>query len=220
MVASKVQNGRIVFVSSFLGMAGIVGYNGYCGGKYAIRGKFLCLSFGIGWTNCWSYQYTIGLADALRSEVMLYQKALNLKIHLYIPAGISSPGYDEEQKTKPAATRKIEEADVPMKPDECARMLLSGTLRFHLNSDHSTSRLWLETDISCTSCGTGMNKGYYQITNDFITDLVRTQTRGAVPWNNPIYDLALSIIGFVSLGSSCRLTVILVDLVYYHYRET
>jgi len=40
MVASKVQNGRIVFVSSFLGMAGIVGYNGYCGGKYAIRGEF------------------------------------------------------------------------------------------------------------------------------------------------------------------------------------
>jgi NAD(P)-dependent dehydrogenase (short-subunit alcohol dehydrogenase family) len=39
MVASKVQNGRIVFVSSFLGMAGIVGYNGYCGGKYAIRGE-------------------------------------------------------------------------------------------------------------------------------------------------------------------------------------
>lgn len=60
---------------------------------------------------------------------MLYQKALNLKIHLYIPAGIASPGYDEEQKTKPAATRKIEEADVPMGPDECARMLLSGEFR-------------------------------------------------------------------------------------------
>lgn len=44
----------------------------------------------------------------------------------------------------------------------------------------------------------GMDKGYYQITNDFITDLVRSQTRGAVPMNNTLWDIILSIIGFVS----------------------
>jgi hypothetical protein len=43
-----------------------------------------------------------------------------------------------------------------------------------------------------------MDKGYYQITNDFITDLVRSQTRGAVPMNNTLWDIILSIIGFVS----------------------
>jgi len=57
--------------------------------------------------------------------------------------------------------------------------------------------LW-EADIRPDHDGAGMNKGYYQITNDFITDLVRTQTRGAVPWNNPIYDFILSGLAFVS----------------------
>lgn len=37
-----------------------------------------------------------------------------------------SPGYEEEEKTKPAVTKKIEESDVPMAPEECVRMLLSG----------------------------------------------------------------------------------------------
>lgn len=39
MVKSGVQGGRIVFVSSFLGYLAFAGYTGYCGGKFAIRGK-------------------------------------------------------------------------------------------------------------------------------------------------------------------------------------
>ena len=43
-----------------------------------------------------------------------------------------------------------------------------------------------------------MDKGYYQITNDFITDIVRVQTAGSVPFNNSLWDIVLHIIGFVS----------------------
>jgi 3-dehydrosphinganine reductase len=45
---------------------------------------------------------------------------------LYIPAGILSPGYEEEEKTKPAVTRKIEDGDTPMKPEECVGNLIAG----------------------------------------------------------------------------------------------
>jgi 3-dehydrosphinganine reductase len=70
-----------------------------------------------------------GLADSLRSEVLLYQKTHDLKIHLYTPAGILSPGYDEEEKTKPAVTKKIEEGDEPISPEKCVEVLLSGESR-------------------------------------------------------------------------------------------
>lgn len=148
MIKQGIKGGRIVFVSSFLGYTTFVGYTGYSAGKYAIR----------------------GLADSLRSEVLLYQKTHDLKIHLYTPAGILSPGYDEEEKTKPTVTKKIEEGDEPISPEKCVEVLLSG-----------------------------MDKGYYQITNDFITDLVRSQTRGAVPMNNTLWDIVLSILGFIGL---------------------
>jgi 3-dehydrosphinganine reductase len=70
-----------------------------------------------------------GLADSLRSEVLLYQKSHDLKIHLYTPAGILSPGYEEEEKTKPAVTKKIEEGDEPISPEKCVEVLLSGESR-------------------------------------------------------------------------------------------
>lgn len=47
----------------------------------------------------------------------------------------------------------------------------------------------------------GMDKGYYQITNDLITDIVRVQSTGGVPSNNPVWDWVLLIIGSVSLCS-------------------
>lgn len=44
----------------------------------------------------------------------------------------------------------------------------------------------------------GMDKGYYQITNDFISDIIRVRSKAAVPGNNIIYDLFLSLIGLAS----------------------
>lgn len=64
-----------------------------------------------------------GLAECLRSEFQLY----DISIHAYFPGTILSPGYQEENKTKPAVTKKLEgpESD-GLTPEQCARGLLKG----------------------------------------------------------------------------------------------
>jgi hypothetical protein len=62
------------------------------------------------------------LADALRSEMILH----NISIHLFMPAGIDTPGFVEEEKEKPAVTRKIEESDDQISPEKCAEYLIAG----------------------------------------------------------------------------------------------
>lgn len=54
---------------------------------------------------------------------MLY----NISVHLFMPAGIASPGFEEEEKTKHKVTLKIEESDTQISPDECAKHLIDGT---------------------------------------------------------------------------------------------
>jgi 3-dehydrosphinganine reductase len=63
-----------------------------------------------------------GLADTLRSEMLLH----GIHIHLYVPAGILSPGFDNEQLTKPDITKKIEDGDTPLSPEACVGFLLDG----------------------------------------------------------------------------------------------
>jgi 3-dehydrosphinganine reductase len=135
--------GTLVFTSSFLGYTSFVGYSPYSPGKFAIR----------------------GLADSLRSELSLY----NINVHLYMPAGILSPGYENEQKTKPQITKDIEEDDTPIAPEKAAAYLLSG-----------------------------LDRGNYQITNDLITELVRCTSAGPVPGNGPM-DYVYQAIGTVGL---------------------
>ncbi|KAJ3009336.1 hypothetical protein NUW54_g2813 [Trametes sanguinea] len=63
----------------------IVGYSTYCPGKFALR----------------------GLAEALHSEFKLY----DIDVHISFPGTIYTPGYEQENKTKPKITLKIEESD-------------------------------------------------------------------------------------------------------------
>jgi 3-dehydrosphinganine reductase len=64
-----------------------------------------------------------GLAECLRSEFQLY----GLSIHAYFPGTILSPGYIEENKTKPDITKKIEGGESDgLTPEQCARGLLKG----------------------------------------------------------------------------------------------
>ncbi|KAG6917909.1 hypothetical protein DXG01_000518 [Tephrocybe rancida] len=77
--------GKIVFVSSVLGYMSMIGYSSYSPAKHALR----------------------GLAETLRSELLLYL----VSVHIFFPGTIYSPGYIEENKTKPKITLKIEESD-------------------------------------------------------------------------------------------------------------
>ncbi|KAG0173882.1 3-dehydrosphinganine reductase [Apophysomyces sp. BC1015] len=92
--------GRIVFVSSMLGMLSFVGWATYAPTKYAVR----------------------GLADTLRNELKRY----NIDVHIFFPGGIESPGFDTENLTKPKVTKEIEGANTPQTSDECAKSLLKG----------------------------------------------------------------------------------------------
>ncbi|KAI0034443.1 oxidoreductase [Vararia minispora EC-137] len=138
------QPGKIVFVGSVLSYAGIIGYSTYCPGKHALR----------------------GLAETLRQELMLY----GISVHMFFPASIRSPGFENETKTKPKITLKIEESDPIASPDECAR------------------GLW-----------EGLQRGDFHITSTFNGEIFRTSTRGATPWNAFGRDLFYGLIGFIGL---------------------
>lgn len=83
----------------------IIGYASYSPAKFALR----------------------GLTEALRSELQLY----GIKVQMYFPNTILTPGFDEENKTKPAITTKIEEGDQPSTADEASAVLLAGASCLH-----------------------------------------------------------------------------------------
>jgi len=143
MVQTKTK-GKIIFVSSILGYMSMVGYSTYSPGKFAIR----------------------GLAESLRSELMLY----GIDVHICFPATIFSPGYDEENKTKPKVTLKIEEGDDGATPEHVAASLLKG-----------------------------VEKSEFHITYNFILDVFRASTRGSSPGNNFLIDMVYALIGAFAL---------------------
>lgn len=107
--------GRIVLISSTLGLTGMTGYSPYAPSKFALR----------------------GLAECLRQELLPH----GIRVHIYFVATIASPGHEEENRTKPAITKKIEEGDTSdPSPSARARTLLAGITRgaFFISSDHIT----------------------------------------------------------------------------------
>ncbi|KAK1223033.1 3-dehydrosphinganine reductase [Marasmius sp. AFHP31] len=144
-IVKEKKKGRLTFVSSVLGYMSFVGYSTYSPAKHALR----------------------GLAETLRSELQLY----NTPVHICFPATIYSPGYIEENKTKPSLTLKIEETDEGQTPEQVALGLLKG-----------------------------VQNGYFHITTDILGNIFRSSTRGATPGNNIILDWVYGLIGMVSVG--------------------
>jgi len=100
MVESKIKDGKIVFVSSILGLMSFAGWSTYSPTKYAVR----------------------GLADTLRNELQRY----SINIHIFYPGTIFTPGFEVENQTKPQVTKEIEGANAGQTPEECARSLTKG----------------------------------------------------------------------------------------------
>lgn len=80
------KKGRIVFISSTVGLMGMVGYAQYSPTKYALR----------------------GLAECLNQEFLKD----GITFHIYFVASIKTVGYENEQKTKPEITKLLEGKDV------------------------------------------------------------------------------------------------------------
>ncbi|KAG2340737.1 NAD(P)-binding protein [Suillus weaverae] len=138
------KKGKIVLVSSTLGYMSLIGYSSYSPAKHALR----------------------GLADSLHSELMLY----GIDTHIFFPPTMYTPGFEEENKTKPAITRTIESADEGLTSDQAAAGLLAG-----------------------------VEKGHAHITADLITSLFRASTRGCAPRSNAALDFLLDLVALVGV---------------------
>ena len=64
-----------------------------------------------------------GLAETLHSELMLY----GIDVHIAFPGTIYTPGYEEENKTKPKITLKVEETDGGESPESVAYIIYNGS---------------------------------------------------------------------------------------------
>ncbi|KAJ8088177.1 3-dehydrosphinganine reductase [Marasmius tenuissimus] len=143
-IVQEKKPGKLTFVSSIVGYMSFVGYSSYSPAKHALR----------------------GLAETLRSELLLY----DCSVHICFPATIYSPGYIEENKTKPPITLKIEETDEGQTPEQVAMGLFKGVQR-----------------------------GYFHITTELLGDIFRSSTRGATPRNNPVLDVVYGLMGSIAL---------------------
>ncbi|KAK1223037.1 3-dehydrosphinganine reductase [Marasmius sp. AFHP31] len=143
-IVKEKKKGILTFVSSVMGYMLFAGYSTYSPAKHALR----------------------GLAETLRSELQLY----NIPVHICFPATIYSPGYIEENKTKPSLTLKIEDTDDGQTPEQVALGLLKG-----------------------------VQNGYFHITTDILGNIFRSSTRGATPGNNIILDWVYGLVGMIGL---------------------
>ncbi len=99
----KKQGGHIVNVSSLLGLMGLTGYSTYSPSKYAIT----------------------GLSECLRHEL----KPHGIKVSVTFPPDTETPGFDEENKSKPEEVAMISEGGGLMQPEEVAQKMMQGIMK-------------------------------------------------------------------------------------------
>lgn len=90
--------GTIVTTSSMAGLTGVFGYAGYSASKFAV----------------------VGFSEALRRELRPH----GVHVATLCPPNTRTPGFDEENKTKPAEVLAAEEKVRTLEPEEVAAYLL------------------------------------------------------------------------------------------------
>jgi 3-dehydrosphinganine reductase len=93
--------GRIVFVSSQAGQLGVFGYTSYCSTKFALK----------------------GLAESLQMELARE----NIYITLVFPSDTDTPGFKEENKSKPKETQMINKTSGVLSADQVAKEIIQAT---------------------------------------------------------------------------------------------
>lgn len=101
--AMKKRGGHIVNVSSVAGFLGVFGYSDYTASKYA----------------------SVGFSEVLKSELRQY----NIGVSVLCPPDTDTPGFEEENMTKPFETNAISEGGGLLLPSEVASDLLKGILK-------------------------------------------------------------------------------------------
>jgi len=188
--------GNVVLTSSVLALMSFTGYSSYSPSKYAIRGAHAVPLSPPPWTHLRARLHT-GLAEALRNELLLY----GISVHLFLPATIFSPGFENEQRLKPEITKKIEGPDEGLQPDAVARELIKGACclvsPFTLSSSTLESRRARTDSLPShspapTACTgplalrpTGLERGDFYITYEPVGHMLRN-SRAITPRNNNV----------------------------------
>lgn len=142
---------HFIVTSSTVCFVGVAGYAPYAPPKSAMR----------------------SLADTLRSEVNLYNGArrkdpvngppADIKIHCVCPGTITSPGHENEEKTKHEVTKILEKGDPAQNEDEVAKAAIAG-----------------------------LENGGYLITTQMLGHAMRASALGGSPRNNWFIDTIFS----------------------------
>lgn len=142
---------HLIFTASTLAVFTVSGYSPYSPPKAAMR----------------------NLSDVLVQEIEMYNgarrnkdvnaPATDVKVHIVFPMGMTSPGFENEQKLKPELTHIMEEADKPQLPEEVASIAIKG-----------------------------LERGDFQIITNTIGQMMRTSALGSSPRNNVFFDTAAS----------------------------
>uniref|UniRef100_A0A093V554 3-dehydrosphinganine reductase n=1 Tax=Talaromyces marneffei PM1 TaxID=1077442 RepID=A0A093V554_TALMA len=142
---------HLIFTASTLAVFTVSGYSPYSPPKAAMR----------------------NLSDVLVQEIEMYNgarrkkdadaPATDVKIHIVFPMGMTSPGFENEQKLKPELTHIMEEADKPQLPEEVASIAIKG-----------------------------LERGDFQIITNAIGQIMRSSALGSSPRNNIFFDTAAS----------------------------
>jgi 3-dehydrosphinganine reductase len=94
------NGGHIVIVSSICGFIGVYGYSDYCASKFAL----------------------VGLAEVLDQELA----AQKIRVSLVYPPDTDTPGYAEENKTKPKETQAISANAKLLSSEDVAAEIIRG----------------------------------------------------------------------------------------------
>ncbi|KAJ5332565.1 hypothetical protein N7541_002369 [Penicillium brevicompactum] len=148
----KFPRRHLIFTCSTLAFVPVAGYSPYSSAKAAIR----------------------SLSDSLSQEIEMYNGAFSqrhrnnapaadVKIHTIFPMGISSPGFENENKIKPELTKKLEEADKPQTPAQVAEISINA-----------------------------LERGEYLITTNLIGAFMKGTSLGPSPRNSIVGDTLLS----------------------------
>ncbi|KAN0027235.1 hypothetical protein ACTFIU_009925 [Dictyostelium citrinum] len=151
MIENGGQGGHIVFVSSTCGLVGVPGYSTYCPSKFALR----------------------GLAETLRSELKPYK----ITFSVVYPPDTDTPGYQQENLTKPEETVAISGGGKAVSPLAVAKSIVSG-----------------------------IKNGDYHIAYDIPTKLCAVLSPGLTPFYFSFFDILLApicrLVGIIAMNQN------------------
>lgn len=114
------RDGQIIIVGSAMSVVGFMGYSSYAPAKHALR----------------------GLADTLRNELV----GFNVAVQIAYPPDTDTPGFENENRTKPIETMKMVPVDV-YSAEKVAESMLRGaeTGLYHLPSPDPLLNVMIST---------------------------------------------------------------------------